>query len=68
MPRPQKHAIVRPPLKKPSLDKDILSNYRQVSNITPLSKIVDKVVVLRILTHVSDQKVVFSRLIEKAFN
>ena len=28
MPRPLKHAIVGPSLKKPSLDKDILSNYR----------------------------------------
>ena len=37
MPRPLKQAIVRPSLKKlkkPSLDKDILSNYRPVSNLT----------------------------------
>jgi hypothetical protein len=33
-----KHAIVRPLLKKPSLDKDTLSSYRPVSNLTQLSK------------------------------
>ena len=44
MPRPLKQAIVRQSLKKPSLDKDILSNYRPVSNLTQLSKVVKKVV------------------------
>ncbi|KAI0238381.1 hypothetical protein LSAT2_010939 [Lamellibrachia satsuma] len=58
MPRPLKHAIVRPSLKKPSLDKDILSNYRPVSNLTQLSKVIEKVVALRIMTHVSDQQMV----------
>ena len=58
MPRLLKHAIVRPSLKKPSLDKDILSNYRPVSNLTQLSKVIIKVVALRIMTHVSDQQMV----------
>ena len=58
MPRPLKHAIVRPSLKKPSLDKDILSNYRPVSNLTQLSKVIEKVVALMIMTHVSDQQMV----------
>ena len=53
-----KHAIVRPLLKKPSLDKDTLSNYRPVSNLTQLSKVIEKVVALRIMTHVSDQQMV----------
>ena len=53
MPRPLKHAIVRPSLMKPSLDKDILSNYQPVSNLTQLSKVIDKVVALRIMMHVS---------------
>ena len=48
-------AISRPSLKKPSLDKDILTNYRPVSNLTQLSKVIEKVVALRIMTHVSDQ-------------
>ena len=54
MPRPLKHVIVRLSLKKPSLDKDILNNYRPVSKLTQLSKVIEKVVALRIMTHVSD--------------
>ena len=52
-PRPLKHAIFRPSLKTPSLDKDILNNYRPVNNLIQLSK-VEKVVALRTMTHVSD--------------
>ena len=58
MPKSLKHAIVRPLLKKPPLDKDTLSSYRSVSNLTELSKVIEKVVALRIMTHVSDQKMV----------
>ena len=56
MPKSLKHAIVRPLLKKPSLDKDTLSSYRPVSNLTQLSKVIEKVVALRITTHVYDQQ------------
>ena len=48
----------RTSMKKPSLDKDILSNYRPVSNFTQLSKVIEKVVALRIMMHVSDQQMV----------
>ena len=58
MPKSLKHAIVRPLLKKPSLDKDTLSSYRPVSNLIQLSKVIEKVVALRIMTHVSDQQMV----------
>ena len=58
MTRPLKHAIVCPSLKKPSLDKEILNKYRPVSNLTQLSKVIEKVVALRIMTHVSDQQMV----------
>ena len=58
MPKSLKHAIIRPLLKKPSLDKDILSSYRPVSNLTQLSQVIEKVVALRIMTHVSDQQMV----------
>jgi hypothetical protein len=34
-----KEAIVRPLLKKPGLDKDVLKNYRPVSNLLFISKI-----------------------------
>ena len=58
MPKSLKHAIVRPLLKKPPLDKDTLSSYRPVSNLTQLSKVIEKVVALRIMTHVSGQQMV----------
>ena len=54
MPRPLKHA------KKPSLDKDILSNNRPVSNLTQFSKVIEKVVVLGIMMHISDQQMIES--------
>ena len=58
MPKSLKHAIVRPLLKKPSLDKDTMRSYRPVSNLTQLCKVIKKVVALRIMTHVSDQQMV----------
>jgi len=44
LPSSQKHAIVTPLLKKPSLDQSELKNYRPVSNLTFISKIVEKLV------------------------
>lgn len=51
-----KHAIVRPLLKKQSLNKDILNNYRPVSNLSHLSKVIEKVIARRIISHISDQR------------
>ena len=48
-----KKAIVRPLLKKPSLDRNNLKNFRPVSNIAFLSKIIEKVVVKRLDTYMS---------------
>ena len=56
MPGLLKQAIVRPLLKKPSLDKDTLNIYRPVSNLSHLSKINDKVLARRIICHISDQR------------
>ena len=39
-----KHALVKPLLKKPHLDCEILKNFRPVSNLPFLSKILEKVV------------------------
>ena len=41
-------AHVRPVIKKPSLDKEVLENYRPVSNLPFLSKILEKVVATRL--------------------
>ena len=49
-----KDAIVRPLLKTDSTDHNNLSNYRPVSNLTFLSKLVERVVLSRLQTHMDD--------------
>ena len=51
----KKTAIVRPLLKKPSLDKNILKNYRRERNLCRLSKVVDKVVATLLPEHLISQ-------------
>ena len=51
VPQPLKKAMVRPGLKKPSLDSKVHNNYRPVSNLPVLSKIIEKVVFIRIEEH-----------------
>src|SRR5580700_8402102 len=46
-----KHPIVRPLLKKPSLPPDDLSNYRPISNLSFVSKIIERIVASRINQH-----------------
>ena len=46
-----KQAIVVPQLKKKSLDKNVYSNYRPVSNLAFLSKVIERVVVQRLNSH-----------------
>ena len=46
-----KEAIVRPLLKKTDLDKEMYKNYRPVSNLPYLSKVLEKVVVARLEHH-----------------
>ena len=47
-----KEAVVRPLLRKPSLDVDVLSNYRPVSNLPQLSKVLEKVTAKQIQEHI----------------
>ena len=47
-----KKAIVRPLLKKTSLDKEVLENYHPVSNLPFISKVVERVVATRIESYV----------------
>ena len=49
-----KSAIVQPLLKKPSLDREILKNFRPVSNLSFLSKIIEKVIAARLLDHMTE--------------
>jgi hypothetical protein len=48
MPTCYKHAFVRPLLKKPNLDVRDLNNYRPVSNLSFLSKVVEKIVLAQL--------------------
>ena len=55
MPAQLKHAVVRPLLKKVTLDKDALCNYRPVSNLPQLSKVIEKVILQRLTRHIEDE-------------
>ena len=48
------HAVISPLIKKASLDKDIFKNYRPVSNLSFLSKIIEKIVSKRIHFYMSN--------------
>ena len=54
VPAPLKEAIVTPLLKKQSLDPDVLSNYRPVSNLPQLSKTLEKVVANQFMYHANN--------------
>ena len=49
-----KDALVKPLLKKPGLDFNILKNFRPVSNLPFLSKILEKVVLKRLISHLNN--------------
>ena len=55
MPTQLKHALVHPRLKKPSLCRNTLNNYRPVSNLPQLSKIIEKVIADRLNTHLCNE-------------
>ena len=44
----------RPILKKPSLDKEIFKNYRPVSNLNFISKILERVAAVQLQTHLDE--------------
>ena len=47
-----KSSIVKPLIKKPGLDREMLKKYRPVSNLSFLSKVIEKVISIRILGHI----------------
>ena len=49
-----KSAIVIPLIKKPNLNCEILKNYRPVSNLPFLSKVIEKVIASRLLEHIKE--------------
>lgn len=64
-PKEFKHAFIKPLLKKPSLDPESPSSYRPVSLLPFFSKILERLVSSRILSHMS--KFVNSELFQSGF-
>ena len=54
-----KSAVVRPLLKKPSLDAENVKNYRPVSNLPFLSKITEKIVLLQLCQHLESNSLLY---------
>ena len=52
-PESLKHSVITPHLKKPSLNKDNLGNYRPISNLSFISKIIEKIIKTRLDEHLS---------------
>jgi len=53
-----KESVISPLLKKPTLDKDELSNYRPISNLSLISKILERVVKSRLSDHLTSNNLV----------
>jgi len=53
LPAEQKRAVVTPLLKKPGLDADEMRNYRPVSDLTLVSKLVERVVASRLVGYLN---------------
>ena len=49
-----KHAVITPLLKKPSLDPQDMASYRPVSGLSFLSKLIERVVLFRLSSHVAE--------------
>ena len=56
LPAWQKKAIVHPGLKKPSLDPDDLSNYRPISILSLVSKLLERAVHAQLLLYLNDNE------------
>jgi hypothetical protein len=52
IPQTYKHAIVRPLLKKKDLDPEVFSNFRHVSSLPYVSKLIEKAVAVHLTRHV----------------
>ena len=55
-PSKMKAALVRPLIKKPSLDADQLKNYRPVSNLAFISKVIERAINLRLNSYMINNK------------
>ena len=55
-----KESVISPLLKKPTLDKEELSNYRPISNLSLISKIIERVVKSRLMDHLTSNSLLNS--------
>ena len=51
VPSSLKHASITPLLKNQSADRDVMKNYRPVSNLSFTSKLIEKCVYFQVLSH-----------------
>ena len=56
-PQIHKSTVVKPQLKKPTLDDNNLKNFRPVSNLSFLSKIIEKIVLFPMSDHLLQQRI-----------
>jgi len=56
VPSSLKHAVIRPLLKKAGLDNEVFSNYRPISNLPFLGKIIERVAVSQLQSYLSTNK------------
>ena len=54
VPVAMKSAVVTPLLKKPTLDPEVLKNYRPVSNLSFISKLLERIVAQRLTSYMSE--------------
>ena len=66
MPISMKNAVLSALLKKPSLDFEILSNFRPVSKLKFLSKVIEKVAATRLTNYLCDNKL--NESLQSAYN
>jgi hypothetical protein len=59
-PRPSKIAIVRTLLKKANLDQNVLKNFRPVSNLSFISKVIEKAVLQQLLSYLNNNSLLCS--------
>ena len=52
MPSSLKSAVLTPLLKKPSLDHEVLSNFRPISNLKVILKVIEKVIAVRLQAYI----------------
>ena len=55
-PSEMKSAVIKPTLKKQNVDKDVLSNYRPVSNLSAVSKLLERTVLNQLNQHLTDNE------------